>query len=125
MVLCSCARLANCRLYSMCSNPFCLGDYWCVEWDCCSSMAMRDPPLSKKKKTTKAPGVRSATPGACSATPLSPKSAEQICRGFVPKTRRNVLAGLCKCLSSGRQNKIVSARRVVLKISWKNQRHTY
>ena len=60
----------------MCSNPFCLGEFWYVEWDCCSS-----PPPSKKKKTTKAPGGRFATP-------LSPKSMEQVCRGVVPKNTK-------------------------------------
>ena len=39
---------------------------------------MGDPPPSKRKKTTEAPGGRFATP-------LSPKSMGHVCQGFIPK----------------------------------------
>ena len=29
----------------MCTNPFCLGEPWCTEWDCCS----KEPPAKKTR----------------------------------------------------------------------------
>ena len=42
---------------------------------------MGDPPPSKRKKTMEAPG-------GCFATPLSHKSMEQVCQGFIPKNTK-------------------------------------
>ena len=28
----------------MCTNPFCLGLYWCLEWDCCGKMDAEPEP---------------------------------------------------------------------------------
>lgn len=71
----------------MCTNPFCLGEYWCSEWGCCERTEadmddLRDPdfeePPSKRKKT-KLQGSRTRF-----ASPVSPGKMQQICKGFVP-----------------------------------------
>ena len=108
-----CARPANRVPWtSMCSNRFCLGEFWCVEWDCCSSMG--DPPPSKQRRPLEA------------VSPLRSLSSlwSRFAGGLFRKTRKNVLAGLCECSRSGGRNEIVSTRRVVPKISWKNQNQT-
>ena len=34
----------------MCTNPYCLGPYWCLEWHCCGRMEPEPEPEPKRKK---------------------------------------------------------------------------
>ena len=54
----------------MCTNPFCLGLYWCLEWDCCGKMDAEPEP--KRKKLDRF------------AKPTSPTSMSKICEGYIP-----------------------------------------
>ena len=76
----------------MCSNPFCLGEVWCIEWDCCDIDRKRktagrneeEPQSLPQKKRTKGETTMTKRFG----FPKSSKAMNDICKGFVPRNTR-------------------------------------
>ena len=60
----------------MCSHPFCLGEPWCSEWDCCATTM--EPPRKKRKGDSTHHFMM----------PVSPMKMNEICDGYVPRNTK-------------------------------------
>ena len=70
----------------MCSHPFCLGEPWGSEWDCCATTM--EPPRKKRKGDLTHRLMM----------PVSPMKMNEICDGYVPRNKRHTLH--CSFLAS-------------------------
>ena len=66
-----CVSRASKMRQRMCTNPYCLGEYWCFKWDCCGTLAMEPEPKRKKLDDR-------------FSKPTSPSTMSRICEGYVP-----------------------------------------
>ena len=101
--------------YKMCTNPYCLGTYWCSQWGCCEppedgmgDSDFEEPPI--RKKTT--PHL---------ASPVSPSKMDTICQVYVPPNTKKGTSWAARAqFSSSEISRTRKAVRNALKITWRS-----
>ena len=61
----------------MCTNPCCLGTYWCSQWVCCEPPEVEMDDSDIEEPPTKKTTLRFASP-------VSPSKMDTICWGYIP-----------------------------------------
>ena len=77
----------------MCSHPFCLGEPWCSEWDCCA--AAMEPPRKKRKGDSTHRFMM----------PVSPTKMNEICDGYVPRNTKKATEWALRLFREWRDNR--------------------
>ena len=71
--------------YSMCTNPCCLGMYWCSQWGYC-----KPPELEMDDSDFEEPPAKKTM--SRFATPVSPSKMDTICQGYVPPNAKKAIS---------------------------------
>ena len=61
----------------MCTNPYCLGTYWCSQWGCCKPHELKMDDIDFEEPPAKKTMPRFASP-------VSPSKMDMICQGYIP-----------------------------------------
>ena len=77
----------------MCSHPFCLGEPWCSEWDCCAT-TMERPRKKRKGDSTHR-----------FMMPALPMKMNEICNGYVPRNTKKVTEWALRLFREWRDNR--------------------
>ena len=97
----------------MCTNPYCLGMYWCSQWGCC-----KPPEVEMDDSDFEEPPAKKTTPRF--ASPVSPSKMDTICRVTFHRIPRKPHPGQCAHLSSGEISGTRKAARNALQICWRS-----
>ena len=73
----------------MCTNPCCLGTYWCSQWGCCKPPELEIDDSDFKEPPAKKTMLRFASL-------VSPSKMDTICQGYVPlNTKKTTSWAVC------------------------------